>query len=235
MFRRLLQATVIAAAGLFAAHGAFANPYTQPNVYGSVAFQDSSAPNNLVLTDAFGSPVKNSTGNFKFYDAVGSTVSFTDFITICTDLTSGTSGTDNIALAFNITAPGSGSGTITGTAGETITTSGRYDKATETIAWDSATDPLAVTLGSGANSYTLTIDLHDATMQQSVYNNNCDSQGYRLCTKVRADFTLAQNTSTGGDPSGNPPVGVPEPGSMALMGSALLGLGFIGMMQRRRA
>jgi hypothetical protein len=179
-------------------------------VQGSATFQDYTS-NNLLAVVASG------TGNFTENNVTvnGSTVTDHGFLEIysyiATDQT--TTLTDQIGVNFTITEPGTGSGSLGGSATEQQTQIfGLLDYDTGTVTWN---DPLSITLSNGD---VLNISLQDVTLQNSSLLNPC--AGYDDCASANATFSLT-----------TAPAATPEPGSLALLGTSILG--GAGILRRR--
>jgi hypothetical protein len=136
-----------------------------------------------------------------------------DFMTICTTIPGDENAhaTDNIDVAFTITQPGTGSGTLDGTGKETqYDFFGIFDTYHDTLTWN---NPLVIALSNNEN---LTIDLSNLT---DLGFAGCGSD---LCGNVNAKFQLSDPASP-----------VPEPSTLAFMGTGLLGMAFFGRHKLR--
>lgn len=178
-------------------------------VAGGAGFVDNTNSNNLV---AVGVVNNNNCFGFCFTTNVpmGGSSTYTDFLTLGTSIIfgGGSPETDNIAVNFVITEPGFGVGSLGGSVTETI--HGGFDKDTGTVTWD---DPLTIALDNGD---TLDISLSDVNLTGSL---GCTLVGLQACGNVNATFSL------------DPPAATPEPGSLALLGTSILG--GVGLLRRR--
>jgi hypothetical protein len=179
-------------------------------VKGTASFQDTSS-GNLLAVFATG------TGSFTETNVFVNGSSKTDhnFLTLYSYIASDQTmtETDNISMNFDITLPGSGGGDLGGTATEEQTQIfGLLDYDTGTVTWS---NPLSILLSNGD---VLSISLEDVTLQNSSFLNPC--AGADDCANVDATFTLT-----------DPPAAAPEPGSLALLGTSILG--GAGILRRR--
>jgi hypothetical protein len=215
MLRHIRCAAVIATAAASLAIGGAAHATT---ISGSATFADTTNSNDLTVTDAFGGTGNNG-GTFTLNGVTvgGSAQTYSDFLTLGTQILSNQTETvsDDVAVTFAITQPGTGNGSLGGGVTEVQTVHGRFNQSisnSSTVTWD---DPLTIALSNGDN---LIINLADTDLTNTECDHNAD-----VCGNVNATFQLT-------DPS---PAPVPEAATLALLGSGLLGLGFVGLRKRR--
>jgi hypothetical protein len=171
----------------------------------------------LTATTASGNPTSNVTGVF------ASPFSFTDptgiyYESLNIKANNNADG-DEVTLDFVFTAPGTGTGTITGDAD----INGWYSN--DSIKWDS-TGSDTVDLSNGS---IVEISL-PTDWRGNVENTDLNSSyscGYGdVCGSTNVKFTVTDN-----DPPADPPASTPEPSSLALLGTGILGAA--GMIRRK--
>lgn len=186
-------------------------------VSGSYTFTDTTSTNTLNIS---ASP---NPGTFTEHGVPDNGISFTDtslfFVTANIPGSSNSTQTDNLVVNFTITQPGTGSGSQGGQGTEDQEKIfGTFDADTGSITWNT---PAVINLSDGQ---TLFIDLGDITLaESSLFNADCGLTNADLCGEETATFTLT--------PTQDPPAATPEPGSLALLGTSILG--GAGVLRRR--
>jgi hypothetical protein len=163
------------------------------------------------VTGTFGS----GSGSYSFNDP--STFFYVDTLNITAN---GASDDDELALDFAFTAPGTGTASITGDAEIT----GRRDLNGD-IDWDSAFD--IITLSNGS-----VVDISLPNFLGSPYNTSLSScsRDDRGCTCPSGDVCGTTDVTIS-VLANDPPAATPEPSSLALLGTGVLGAA--GFVRRR--
>ena len=185
-------------------------------VSGSYTFTDQTSTNTLNIS---ASP---NPGTFTEHGVSDNGISFTDssffFVTANIPGSNDSTQTDQLVVNFTITQPGNGSGSQGGQGTEEQDKIvGSFDHDTGSITWNS---PAVINLSDGQTLY---IDLGDITLaESSIANLGCGFSGADMCGQETATFTLTPL---------DPPAATPEPGSVALLGTSILG--GAGILRRR--
>jgi PEP-CTERM motif len=173
---------------------------------GTDAFTDSTPGNALSLTAVYDlNPI-----NFNL--TAGNTFSTLDLLTIqssdgANPFFGSATATDNIKVTFAFTAPSSGAGSTSGSGSETVVSFfGIITGSSGLITWD---NPNTITFADGA---ILSVSLGDT---------NLSGTGTTKSGVVAATFTDVRD-----------PTSVPEPMSLALLGSGLLGITAVRRLRR---
>lgn len=185
-------------------------------VSGSYTFTDQTSSNTLNIS---ASP---NPGTFTEHGVPDNGISFTDtsffFVTANIPGSSSSTQTDKLVVNFSITNPGTGSGSQGGQGTEDQQIFGFFNLTTGSITWNA---PAVINLSDGQ---TLFIDLADITLAQNPLPGlGCNFSSADMCGEESATFTLT--------PTADPPAATPEPGSLALLGTSILG--GAGILRRR--
>lgn len=179
-------------------------------VKGTYTFTDNTNSNSLTIGVApnpgsfteFGVPTDGNTLTDYFFFGVGANIPGQ----------SNSDQTDQLSVTFDITVPGTGSGSQSGSGTEDqdahFSIFGTYDTFTSSIHWGA---PANITLSDGQSLY---IDLGDVSLTPGFL---CPVDA---CAEETATFALT-----------DPPAATPEPGSLALLGTSILG--GAGILRRR--
>jgi PEP-CTERM motif len=179
-------------------------------VSGTYTFTDQTNNNSLTIS-ATPNP-----GTFTEFGVPDNGISYTDsvffFIHANIPGSGSSTQTDQLQVSFSITQPGNGSGSQSGQGTEDqdhIT--GNFDRLTGSVTWNA---PAVISLSDGQTLY---IDLGDITLGTILCGDS------DMCGVESATFTLT--------PTQDPPAATPEPGSLALLGTSILG--GAGILRRR--
>jgi hypothetical protein len=182
-------------------------------VQGTYTFTDTTNSNTLSIT---ASPDPGSFTESVANNGISTTDNSFFFVTATIPGSSSSTQTDSLDVAFTITEPGNGTGSQSGQGTEDqVHITGNFDTDTGNLTWNA---PAMINLSDGQTLY---IDLGDITLaQSSIANLGCGFSNADMCGEESATFTL---TGT--------PAATPEPGSLALLGTSILGSA--GILRRR--
>lgn len=196
MQKSVVAMTVAATALLLSAGIAHADPFYYS---GSVAITDTGPTNNALTASSSGGSFTNVPLYLNTPDTLNNLFSITD--TLSNNAQYGTNYTDNLKATFTFTKP-AGGGTITAT--DTASLSWHYFSSSMDveITW---ANPLVIDFGDGS---VVSITLQNIVIDPS----DCNS------LTIPIDVTL--------DLTKDPGTSVPEPITLALLGTGLLGFGW---------
>lgn len=179
-------------------------------VSGSYNFTDTTN-NNALTVVAVPDP-----GSFTEHGVSDQGIAYTDytFFNVVENIpgVGNTTQSDNLTVDFDITQPGTGSGSQSGQGVEAEVT-GLFNPDTGSITWNA---PAEIALSDGQTLY---IDLGDINLSDFGIVGGCPLLN-DLCGTETATFTLTPT-----------PAATPEPGSLALLGTSILG--GAGILRRR--